>query len=114
MADLPRLPSTPEQRRAELVERRTPIRRRMLQQSGAGLVPFLICTAIWVAAGAHGPFWPVWILLVVLIPLLQNGWRLYGPEPQLDELERELESHERTRAYRDMRRERRAARRSER
>jgi hypothetical protein len=31
------------------------------------------------------------VLLVVLIPLVRNGWRLYGPEPELDRVERELE-----------------------
>jgi hypothetical protein len=28
---------------------------------------------------------------VVLIPLLRNSWRLYGPAPELDRVERELE-----------------------
>jgi len=31
------------------------------------------------------------VLLVVLIPLLRNSWRLYGPAPELDRVERELE-----------------------
>jgi hypothetical protein len=31
------------------------------------------------------------VLLVVLIPVLRNSWRLYGPAPELDRVERELE-----------------------
>ncbi|MGZ4226977.1 MAG: hypothetical protein ACXVTC_12135, partial [Solirubrobacteraceae bacterium] len=46
---------------------------------------------IWAASGAHGQFWPIWVLLVVLIPVLRNSWRLYGPAPELDRVERELE-----------------------
>jgi hypothetical protein len=47
---------------------------------------------VWLVSGAHGQFWPIWVALLVLIPLLRNGWRLYGPAPQLDQVERELES----------------------
>ena len=50
-----------------------------------------VCVAIWLVDGANGQFWPVWVLLVVLIPLLRNSWRLYGPAPELDRVERELE-----------------------
>ena len=50
-------------------------------------MPFVICTIIWVGAGPHGAFWPIWVLLAVLIPLLRNGWRLYGPAPELDRVE---------------------------
>jgi hypothetical protein len=92
--DLPRLPATPQQQKAELVRRRTELRRRLLQQSGAGLVPFLICTGIWVASGATGAFWPIWILLVALIPLVRGGWSLYGPAPELDRMEAELAQRE--------------------
>jgi hypothetical protein len=30
--------------------------------------------------------------LGVLIPLLRNGWRLYGPAPEFEVVERELEA----------------------
>ena len=94
-ADLPRLPATPEQRRAELTERRAGLRRRLLQQSGGGLFLVALCIAIWLVSGANGQFWPVWVMLVVLIPLLRNGWRLYGPAPELERVERELARRER-------------------
>jgi hypothetical protein len=94
-ADLPRLPVTREEQKAEIARRRSELQRRLLQQSGGALVPFAICTVIWVASGAHGMFWPIWIVLVAVIPLVRNGWRLYGPAPELDRVERELAHHER-------------------
>jgi hypothetical protein len=96
-ADLPQLPPTPAEQRAELVGRRGALQRRLLQESGGALVLFLICTVIWVAAGASGAFWPVWVALVGLIPLVRNGWRLYGPAPELDQVEQELTQREQAR-----------------
>jgi Domain of unknown function (DUF1707) len=92
--DLPQLPATPQQQKAELVQRRAELQRRLLQQAGAGLVPFVICVVIWVASGASGSFWPIWVLLVALVPLLKNGWALYGPAPELDRVEAELAQRE--------------------
>ncbi len=81
---LPTCPSSPRRRRkqkAELAARRSMLQRRMLQEAGGGLGLFVICTAIWARGRStrHGQFWPIWVLLVALIPLLRNGWRLYGP-----------------------------------
>jgi hypothetical protein len=97
LADMPKLPVSPQQRKAELVQRRSELQRRLIQQTGGGVAVFALCTAIWAASGAHGSFWPIWVLLVVLIPLLRNGWRLYGPAPELDRVERELAQMERSR-----------------
>ncbi len=90
LADLPALPPTPQEVKAELARRRSHLQRRLLQESGGGVVLFLICTAIWVTSGGNGQFWPIWVALVAVIPLLRNGWRLYGPAPELDQVEREL------------------------
>jgi DUF1707 SHOCT-like domain len=95
LADLPKLPASPAQQKAELVARRRELQRRMLQEAGGGLGGFVICTAIWAASGASGFFWPIFVALAVLIPLLRNVWRLYGPAPELDRVERELESRQR-------------------
>jgi hypothetical protein len=86
--DLPVLPAT---ERAELVKRRRHLQRRALQEAGGALVPFVICVVIWAASGASGSFWPIWVLLVAAIPLLRTSWALYGPAPELDRVERELE-----------------------
>src|SRR5579875_3344566 len=93
--DLPALAASVTQQRAELAERRRHLQRRMLQQSGGGLLLFAICAAVWASDGASGQFWPGWILLVVLVPLVRNTWRLYGPAPDLDRVEADLERRER-------------------
>ena len=92
LADLPKLPATRAQQKAEIAQRRRDLQRRLLQDAGGGSGAFLICTAIWVASGASGFFWPIFVALATLIPLLKNGWRLYGPAPEFDEIERELEA----------------------
>ncbi len=97
LADLPKLPATKAQQRAELAARRSELQRRLIQQSGGGIALFALCSVIWVTSGASGQFWPVWVLLVVLIPLIRNAWRLYGPAPEVDRVERELEWRERER-----------------
>jgi hypothetical protein len=86
--DLPVLPAT---QRAELAQRRRELHRRALQEAGGGAIAFLVCVAIWAASGASGQFWPVWVALVAVIPLVRTTWRLYGPAPELDRVERELE-----------------------
>lgn len=91
-ADLPALPADP---RAELRLRRSELSRGLVQQTGAALAPFAVCVAVWLFSGANGSFWPAWVLLIALIPLLRNGWRLYGPAPDLDAVEQELRARRR-------------------
>ncbi len=104
VADLPALPASPAELRAAHVERRGHLQRRLLQQTGGAIVPFVICTVIWIASGASGQFWPIWVALVAIIPLLRGGWELYGPAPDLDRFERELEERERRDGRRSPRR----------
>jgi hypothetical protein len=89
-ADLPAAPAPARDRRSELT-------RELLQQTGGALAPFLVCTLIWLFTGANGSFWPAWLLLVAAIPLLRNGWRLYGPSPELDAVEADLAARRRRR-----------------
>lgn len=103
-ADLPPLPVTREEERAELAQRRRDLQRRLLQRSGGALVPFVICTLIWLGTGAHGYFWPAWVALAAVLPLLSGGWNLYGPAPDHDRVERELARRERRDAHRRHRR----------
>jgi Domain of unknown function (DUF1707) len=105
-ADLPNLPQAPAQERAEIAKRRSRLQRELIQQTGGSLVLFVLCTAIWAASGANGSFWPIWVAIVALIPLVRNGWRLYGPAPQLDRVEADL-ARRRNGAERGPRRHRR-------
>jgi hypothetical protein len=61
-----------------------------LQQTGAAFVPCLVCTLIWLFSGAQGDFWPAWVAIVGVMPLVRNGWRLYGPAPELDRVAQDL------------------------
>ena len=90
--DLPQLelPATRDQARTDLAKRRAELSRHLVQQTGYALIPFAICTFVWLASGMNGGFWPVWVLVFALIPLLRNGWRLWGPAPDLDQAERSL------------------------
>lgn len=89
-ADLPALPASPAEARAELAERRSQLRRELLQQTGGALVPFFICVAIWAMSGANGSFWPAWVAIGAVVLLVRNGWRLFGPAPELDQVEADL------------------------
>jgi hypothetical protein len=96
--DLPRLPVTVAQQRAEVAARRRHLQRRLIQQSGGGLALFLVCTLIWLLGDEHHTgFWPVWVLVFVVVPLIRNGWRLYGPAPDFERVESDLARRERRR-----------------
>ena len=89
--DLPSLPVSPAARRAELAARQAELRRQLLQRAGGSLSPFVICTAVWAASGASAGFWPVWLLIFPVLFLVRNAWRLYGPAPELDRVQEELQ-----------------------
>src|ERR1700756_5731073 len=108
------LPVTSRQVAASHAQRRAELTRRLIQEAGGSLGLFVLCTAIWVVSGAHGQFWPVWVLLVVALMLVRTGWALYGPAPDLDAVERRLDAHKAQHGARDARRHDRRARRDER
>src|SRR6185312_15489704 len=85
------LPMSPQAARAELAKRKAHLRRRLIQEGGGGLTASAICVAIWAASGADGAFWPAWVIFFSVLPLLRDGWRLLGPDPDLEGLERRLE-----------------------
>ena len=89
-ADLPKLPASPAEQRAELAARRATLHRHFLQQAGGSVGFFALCTIIWLSSGANGQFWPMWVALAAVIALARNAWRLYGPAPELDKVEAEL------------------------
>ena len=110
------LPVSSRQVAVSHARRRAQLTRRLIQETGGSLGLFVVCTAIWLASGAHGQFWPVWVLLVVLLTVVRSGWALYGPAPDLDAVERRLDSRKSHHGSRDQRRydrhERRLDRRS--
>lgn len=55
-ADLPRLPPTDAERR-----------RRLARRTGVELLPFAVCTLVWLVSGANGSFWPIWVGLASLL-----------------------------------------------
>jgi hypothetical protein len=94
-ADLPRLPASPVARRAELAQRRAELRPQLLQHAGGAFAPFILCTVIWAASGANDSFWPAWLLIFPILFLGGNLWRMYGPAPQLDRVQAELQRQRR-------------------
>ena len=93
-ADLP-LSSTSVRR--ALSKRKARLRRRSARRRPAALWRCrLICVGIWLASGSSGSFWPAWVIAITLLPLLRDGWRLFGPASQLEVVEARLQArHER-------------------
>ena len=87
-ADLPLSPATIEQ---SLKERRRHLRRRLAQEAGGSLTASGVCVAIWLAAGAHGQFWPIWVIVFTLLPIVRDGWALLGPAPDERAIEARLQ-----------------------
>ncbi|HEY1510696.1 MAG TPA: DUF1707 domain-containing protein [Solirubrobacteraceae bacterium] len=100
-SDLP-LPS--KQVALQHAQRRRQLTRRMIQESGGSLGAFVVCVVIWAASGGDGQFWPVWVLVVFLLSVVRNGWALYGPAPDLDAVEAQLDARRTQRVARDARR----------
>ncbi len=93
----------------QLAQRRAKLRRRLLQEAGGGLGVFALCVAIWVSDGASGSFWPIWVIIATLVPVVRGAWQLLGPDPDLETLEARLSA----RRERRLARERRHAQRRE-
>jgi hypothetical protein len=77
--DLPALPPV-----AVADPRRELVRRRLYQDAGAAAIASLACVVIWLAVGAHGQFWPIWVILVAFVRIARDAWRLLGPDPELE------------------------------
>ena len=102
--DLPMSPASVER---AIGERRRHLRRRLLQEAGGAAGVSLVCVAIWAASGASGSFWPIWVIIFALLPLVRNSWRLFGPAPDEDRVEASLAARRRQRPARSERHERR-------
>jgi hypothetical protein len=79
-----------------LVRRKGQLRRRLAQEAGGSLGVSALSVGIWLAVGAHTPFWPGWVIGVTLLPVIRDAWRLFGPASDLDVVEARLQArHER-------------------
>jgi Domain of unknown function (DUF1707) len=85
------LPISPAAVQRSLAERRRHLRVRLLQEAGGSLAASGVCVAIWLAAGAQGQFWPIWVIVFTLLPLLRDGWLLLGPAPDEQAVEARLQ-----------------------
>jgi hypothetical protein len=85
-----------------LAERRAKLRRRLLEEGGGALGISGLCVGIWVASGANASFWPIWVILATFAPVVRNAWLLFGPAPDIEEVEAKLDK----RRDRDRRRRR--------
>jgi Domain of unknown function (DUF1707) len=97
------LPMSPARVARAVSERRSHLRRRVLQEAGGSASVSLLCVGIWLAAGASGSFWPVWVILFTLLPLVRDGWRLFGPAPDDEALEASLAARRARRLARERR-----------
>jgi len=64
--------------------------RRLLQEAGGSASISLVCVVIWLASGASGGFWPIWVIIFTLLPLARDAWQLLGPAPDHEQVEARL------------------------
>ncbi len=85
------LPLSPVALHVEIVKRKEHLQRRLIQEGGGAVAISALCVAIWLSSGAEGSFWPGYVIFFSLLPLLRNAWRLFGPAPDLEAVERHLD-----------------------
>jgi hypothetical protein len=103
------LPVSPALVKRSIAQRRAHLRRRLLQEAGGASTASVVCVGIWLASGASGSFWPIWVIIFTLLPLLRDAWSLLGPAPDEQAVEARLESrrakhaaHETRRRHREL------------
>jgi hypothetical protein len=100
------LPVSTVAARAALVERKSHLRRRLVGEAGGSATVSLVCVAVWIASGATGAFWPIWVIIFTLLPLLRDSWRLLGPGSDLEVVEARMQARHERRLAREHRRSR--------
>src|ERR1700758_5130460 len=75
-----------------LSKRKGQLRRRLAQEAGGSAAVSAVCSGAWIAAGAHGGFWPGWVIAFTLLPVVRDGWRLLGPGSDLEGVEARLQA----------------------
>ncbi len=100
------LPVSSAAAKRTLLARRSHLRRRLAQEAGGSLTASIVCVAVWIAAGASGSFWPIWVIIFTLLPVLRDGWALLGPGSNLEAVEASLQARHERRLAREARRAR--------
>jgi hypothetical protein len=54
-------------------------RRRIYHDVGVVALIDVGCVAVWFATGAHGSFWPVWVIVGAACAVAYDAWHLLGP-----------------------------------
>jgi hypothetical protein len=83
-----------------LDHRQAKLRRRLAQESGGAVGISALCVVIWLASGASGSFWPIWVILATMLPLVRAGWQLLGPAPDHEAVEAHLDRRQQKRLAR--------------
>jgi hypothetical protein len=79
-----------------LRKRKGQLRRRLAQEAGGGLGVSALSVGVWIAVGAHGAFWPAWVIGATMLPVVRDSWRLLGPGSDLEVVHARLQArHER-------------------
>jgi hypothetical protein len=69
--DLPTLERVPARARISSVAR----------HAGISALVSVTCVAVWLVGGAHGGFWPKWVLLASAVRLAAYAWHQRGDDP---------------------------------
>jgi uncharacterized membrane protein YccC len=77
--DLPADGAAPSRRPPARSEHRELARRRVAHAAGQAVLVSVAAVAIWLATGANGSFWPMWVVLVMAIRVAFRTWGELGP-----------------------------------
>lgn len=77
LTDLPPLPAPPPRPGHDPARERA--KRRVMHRAGVWALLSVAAVAIWLATGAAGTFWPIWIMLGAAIRLGMVSWSELGP-----------------------------------
>ncbi|WP_320672961.1 DUF1707 SHOCT-like domain-containing protein [Patulibacter defluvii] len=88
-ADLPVLRDEDPPARRPDAEAREELKAQLWQKGGGAAAISLLCVIIWLATGADGHFWPIWVIVGTGAGVVGTSWRGLGPggDPR-SELER--------------------------
>ena len=81
---------SPEQAR-ELAIQRLKLKQDFKGIAAAGVLAAIVAVVIW-AVGEGGYFWPAWVMVLGIIPIVVQGWKAYGPANRIteDDVQREM------------------------